>query len=685
MGLTRTANVGLNTGSNSLSGNVANATALFPNVPVRNPDGSFNISPDGVRLGQGENLLPMAYNYPNIAFVLANNKNNATNYRILGNAYAEASVTDGLKLRTQIGVDAFLNDDYIYWDPRHGDGRGLNGYVFQGFAPTVRWNWQNTVNYNRVIGQDHNINFVAGVEYQKETSRYYQAQASDLADPFFGQNNIVSNTFSTPNVDGGITQSGFDSYFGRINYAFKDRYLFSFTVRNDGISSLPKANRRGTFPGGSIGWRVSEEGFFEGLKQYIPNLKLRASYAVVGNVDIGDFPYSGTYASAQYGSQNGIAFSSVSNPDLRWESSKKFDFGVDLGLFNDRLSVTVDYYRNDADDLILFTPTAFSVGIPGNTTIGTAYNGINQNVGSLFNTGVEIDVTARVIERGGFTWSVNTNFATNRNEITALNNNEDIVNTYNITRVGESIGAIYGFTYAGVNAANGNPLYVKGNGQVIQGNLANNRYFVYNPENPTELTEAATLSATEDRSVLGVSNPRWFGGVSNNFTYKGFDLNIFARFSGGNKIMNVTQQNLLRMDFQNNGSEILNRWQSPENPGDGQVPQLQAGNSTFINQEGFALSRFVEKGDFLRIQNITLGYSVPANLLQRLSLSRVRVFAQVQNAFTFTGYSGLDPEINLNSDGGTLASRSRANNQFGIDFNGNPPARIITFGLNLGL
>lgn len=685
MGLTRTQNVGLNVGTNSLSGNVTSATALLPNVPVRNADGTFNLAEDANRLGPGNNLLPVAFNYPNIGFVLANNQNNVLNYRILGNTFLEARLAEGLRLRTQYGVDAFLNEYYTFWHPEHGDGFSSNGYVNHGYSPTFRWNWQNTLNYDKTIGENHRIGLVVGTEYQKTNTSYTASQATDLADPFFGKNNIISGTFSTPDVDGGTSQNGFDSYFGRINYAFGGKYLASFTIRNDGLSSLPKSTRRGTFMGGSLGWRVSEESFFENAEvlSFISDLKLRTSYAQVGNVDIGNFPYVGTYASAQYASQNGISFFNVGNPNLRWESSNKFDAGLDLGLFSDRIAITFDYYRNNVDDLILFAPTAFSLGVPG--------NGVNKNIGSLVNTGIELGISTRNIDNGSFTWTTEFNFSTNRNEITALNNNEDIVNTYNITRVGESIGSIYGFEYAGVNAANGNPLYKKGNGQIIQGNIANNTYYEYNPENPEVVTTGpvesrtatATLSATEDRKVLGVSNPRWFGGLSNTFTYKGFDLNIFARYSGGNKIMNVTRQNQLRMGFQNNSTEILRRWTTPGQVTD--VPKLEAENSNFINNEGFAVSRFVENGDFIRIQNISLGYTVPKTFLNRFSITNLRIFAQVQNAFTFTAYKGLDPEINANVDAGTLASRNRANNQFGIDFNGNPPQRVYTIGLNLGI
>ncbi len=356
MGLSRSRTIGLNTGRGSLSGNVANASVLFPNVRVYNPDGTYNISPDGVALGQGNNLVGIGFNYPNIKFVLDNNKNNSTLYRTLGNVYLESSPVDGLRLRTQYGIDLLLVDDYSYWDPRHGDGRGPGGFISRSFTPNFRWNWQNTINYDRIIAEDHKIGLVAGVEFQQQRSEYYSAQVSSVSNEFF--KNIVSGTFATPNVSGRVLQNGFDSYFGRINYGFRDKYLATFTVRNDGISDLPYTNRRGTFPGVSVGWRISEEGFFENLKSVINDFKIRGSWAEVGNVDIGYYPYLGTYSAAQYADQNGVAFSNVGNGSLRWERSKKQDIGLDLALFNNRITLNADYYVNNVDGLILAAPTA---------------------------------------------------------------------------------------------------------------------------------------------------------------------------------------------------------------------------------------------------------------------------------------------------------------------------------------
>jgi TonB-linked SusC/RagA family outer membrane protein len=685
MGLTRTENFGLNTSRNGLSGNVTNALSLFPNVPARNPDGTPFISTvNPAVLGQGNNAATIDFNYTNILFPLENNRYEATNYRILGNVYAEVEPVTGLRFRTQYGTDFFLNEDFQYLDPRHGDGRGSNGLVLQQYLPTFRWNWQNTVAYNKTLAESHKIGFVGGVEYQKTTTQSFFAQATGLSDRYFGPNNIITGTFVTPNVGGSFAEEGFDSYFGRLNYSFKDRYLVSLTARNDAISRLPSANRRGWFPGGSLGWRISEESFLResSIRTVLSELKARASYAVVGNTGIGSsfFPYASLFGPGKYGSQNGIAYNrngQFGNQDLKWESSTKQDVGLDLGFLDGRFTLSADYYRNEIDDLVLFVRVPLSLGVPG--------NGYNANIGKMRNEGFEFNFTSQNINREGFTWSTNVNFSTNKNRVLALNNNEDILNTYNITRVGEAIGSIYGYDYVGVNSAFGYPIYRKGDGTLVQANVDNNTYYPYDPANPGaalgpssgttpagQVARTTPLQADRDRKVLGNSNPTWFGGIDNNFTFHGFDLNIFARFSGGNKIMNVSRQQLVRMDFVNNGTEILDRW-TPTNTNTN-VPKVVFRNSDFINLNNSSVSRFVEDGDFFRLQNITLGYTLPKSIGPFKSLSRVRIYGQVQNVFTLTDYSGLDPEVNSNGE---------TNQQFGVDFNSNPQQRVFTGGLNL--
>ncbi|MDO7885657.1 TonB-dependent receptor [Hymenobacter sp. CA2-7] len=674
-GLTRSQTIGLNTGGNALSGNVAASLLLFPNVPARNPDGTPYLNSAGI-LGQGNNAIPINFNYPNILFSLENNIYRSTSYRILANTYAEVEPLKNFRLRTQLSTDTQLEDDFQYWDPRAGDGRGLNGLVLQNFSPNIRWNWINTATYNNIIAENHKINAVAGVEYQKTNSNTYYAQGTGLSDRALGQNNIISGTVTNQYSGGDFVQQGLQSYFGRLNYAFKDRYLLSATLRSDAVSGLGVGHNRGWFPGGSVGWRVSQEEFFKNasIASVWTDFKLRASYARVGNLPPSYYPAAGIYSAAQYASQAGISYSNVGNPLLQWETSKKEDYGIDLGFYGGRITFSADYYRNNIDGLILAVPTPPSLGVPNNS--------YNANAGTMYNKGLELNLTTQNIRNDNFTWSTNINFSTNTNQVTSLGEGgapiyaQYLGGNYNVTQVGQSIGSLWGYDYQGVNSANGNPLYKKIDGTIIQGNLATSRYYVYDPANPTALTTTSSLT-TADKIILGRTNPKLFGGFDNTFTFKGFDLDVFLRYNFGNQIMNVTRQQLLQQTFVNNGSEILDRWQKP---GDvTSTPRLFYNSTDFSNNTSSASSRFVESGNFVRIQNITLGYTLPTNVVSVIGLSRVRVYAQVQNLYTFTNYRGVDPEVNSTSTSGNTVS----NNAAGIDYNSNPQQRVFTGGLNV--
>ena len=347
----------------------------------------------------------------------------------------------------------------------------------------------------------------------------------------------------------------------------------------------------------------------------------------------------------------------------------KIDYGIDLGFFGGRISVTADYYRNIVDGLILAVPTAPSLGVPNNS--------YNANVGSIYNKGFEASITTQNVRNENMTWTTNLNFSTNANKVTSLGEGAAPIQgtfqggTYSLTQVGSPIGSLWGYDYQGVNAANGNPLYKKIDGTLVQGDIASSTYRVYDAANPGTLGAASSLS-TADKIILGQPNPKIFGGFDNTFTYKGFDLDVFLRYNFGNSIMNITRQQLLRQDFVNNGTEILNRW-TPTNTNT-DVPRVWLSRSDFINTANNASSRFVESGNFVRLQNITLGYTLPARYIGSANLSRVRLFAQVQNLYTFTKYKGVDPEVNTTYTSNTVT---------GLDYNSNPQQRVFTGGLNV--
>ncbi|MBT0812112.1 TonB-dependent receptor [Litoribacter ruber] len=658
----------LNNGENSLSGATYNVTRAFPNIEIKDPSNTFydgfNTTPDGAALGRGPNLGNIDNNIPNIGFVLANNVFRGRTARLLGNVFGEWDIFPDLTFRTQFGGDMTFADEFLSWDARHGDGRGNAGLMLQAYRPVYRWNQQNTLNYQAILGESHNLNVTVGAEFQYTNQHFYSATGTQIADVFFQQSNIVTGSAGVQQIGGGMDEQGFDSYFARVNYSFDGRYLLSASVRNDGISALPVDNRRGTFVGGSVGWRISDEGFFNSA--LISDFKVRASYAEVGNTEIGFFPYVGGFSAALSGLGPGIGFNQIANPNLQWETSRKLNAGLDFTVGN--VTVAADYFRNDIRDLVLERITASSFGVPQNR--------IFENVGAMVNQGVELRVMAGIIERDNFSWNTDFNFTWLHNEVTNLIS--PITTTFNRTEVGGPIAQLYGYEWFGVNSANGNPIYVKGDGSLVQYNLEqdNTGWRAYNENNPGDISQTATGLGGGDLRILGNTLPRWQGGWTNQFVIGNFDAEIFFRYSGGNYIMNETRRGQLGMGFSNNNAEILSRWTESGQVTD--VPKLYTGQDANIWAAGAANSRFVEKGDFLRIQNIVLGYRIPADWLDQTfngGIRSVRIFGQVQNPLIFTNYTGVDPELNT-FPGSQL--------QFGVDWNSAPIIRTWSFGLNVG-
>ncbi len=660
--------VGLNVGPGFLSGVIYNATRSLPNVPIYDSENiafdGFNVTPNGSTTGFGNNLAGPDNNISNIGFVIQNNEYRNRVHRMMGNAFAEVDLLQGLTAKTQIGVDITLANDFRSLDPRHGDGRGSNGDVYMGYSPASRWNWQNTLNYQTVFANDHSLNITAGLEYQFSKFYNFFGQGSDLSDSFYRKNNLISGSFNDQFTGGGYTERGFDSYFGRFNYSYQGKYLASFTLRNDGISDLAAGNKRGTFYGGSIGWRLSAENFFN--SDLISDLKMRASFAEVGNTEIGSFAAFGGYSPVLGGAGAGIGYDRIANNQLQWETSRKLNIGLDMNI--GAVTISADYFKNNINGLILEAPTIPSLGVPKNK--------INQNVGSMTNSGLELRVMSKVLENESFSWNTDFNITFISNKVNSLV--QPLSSAYNRTVEGKSIAQLYGYQWAGVNTANGNPMYYSGEG-IVQFNLEQDidgknqkTWRAYDPENPANIS---VLGDFPTRDFLGNTLPKWQGGWSNSFKFGQFDAEIFTRFSGGNYIMNESLRGLLGQGFSNNHVSILNRWTESGQVTD--IPKLFTATDQDMWQNSASNSRFIEKGDFVRIQNIIVGYTLPAELLASAfdgMITNARFFAQVQNPFLFTGYSGLDPEANQYS----------SQLQFGVDYNVAPIVRTYSVGLNVG-
>lgn len=638
-----------NNGSNALGGAIASSLRQLPNVSpydTGHPSGFNILYPTLNSMKPAPNTQSVDDNFYNTAFTLRNNIQSSDKHRIVNNSFIEITPITNLKIRSTFVYDLLADYSFQRNDPRHGDGFGSQGLAFNLQQNIQRVSWQNYANYNKTFAK-HNFYLTAGYEIQKDLTKFFSATGSQVSDLFFIQENIISGAGAIQSIGGNYSESAIESFFGRFNYDFAGKYFFQATIRRDGLSSLAPEVRYGNFPGFSAGWRISEENFWKGnsfLSRVVNDLKLKASYAVVGN-PVGGFPYLSTFSNRPYGNISGLGPSLQGNRDLQWERSTKYDIGLEASFLNNRFQFGFDWFLNDINELILNVPTPPTAGVPNNS--------ISQNIGTQRNQGLEFNLSGDIYSNKNFRWGFFANFTTVQNEITSLYSiGEQAIDfipngNYNLIKVGESINVIHGLRWAGVNTSNGNPMYFNAKNELIQHNTSGNNayYFADSKDAAVDLTRPTSLTFN-DRAILGKAIPTWFGGFGNNLRYKNFDLDFLFRFSGGNDIMNITRQEiLLNQQFQNNGSEILDRWTSP-----GQVtnvPRLRNGNGNNINQNGLAVSRFVESGNFIRLQNVTLGYNFDGSKLSTGTngfVSGMRVFVQGQNLWMSSKYSGADPE-----------------------------------------
>lgn len=647
-------------GVSLFSDNIYCSTKLLPNVPIYDSNNPLGYNIDSVypkRVGRGANKIPIDADFPNIMWVLENNFNKNMSWRLLPTAYIDIKPIKGLNNRFLVSADVSLLQNRFNQNPNHGDGAGRGGLVNETWYKRERWTLQDILSYNRNFG-NHNLDLTGVAEWTKFTSESMGAEITNLSDAYYsGQ--IISDTFNNNTVNGDFTQNGLASFIFRANYNYNSTYYLGGSVRYDGLSKLSKENRWGVFYGVSGAFRISNLNFWKNRRigEIFTDLRLRGSYAQVGNDAIGNFPYTDTFGPDMYGTQSGFGYTQVGNNNLKWEKQNILDVGFDLSLFG-RVNLSFAYWQKNNTGIVLSVPTAPSLGVPGNA--------ISQNYGDINNNGIEMEIGGNVISKKDFNWRAGFNFSTQKSHVRRLINDIITGDGFLLLREGEPMYSIYAQEYAGVNRANGNPTYYKKDGSIIQCNPKDGKYYTYNPENPAEMKTINNIK-DEDKTLQGSSIPKWFGGFDNTFTYKNWDLNIFFRFSGGNKIVNYQRINMLSMGFYNNGTEILGRWQSPENPGDGQTPKLyyNMGGVNYTN-----CSRWVENGDFLKLQNLQLGYNLPKRICSKLMLEKVKMYIQAQNLVTISGYSGLDPESYTSA--------------MGIDRSGEPQARQFIFGLSIG-
>ena len=673
--------------SGSLPGTPFNTSGLArlafltaPNVSPYAADGRYNII--GIdnpsqrnsfnQIGRNRNLFNSGLVNP--VMVRDLNIISSTIDQLQGNVFGELRLLKGLTFRTQYGVSWQTSQDKTFYNSLHGDGiQNTSTTSDDGLAQNVTGkfnvaNFQNYLTYNFSLANNHNFNLTAGTETQRTTVDRWGASRSGLTDVFFDefQGNFTINDNPPGNL---ITENYLISYFGRLNYNFKNKYYLGLTARSDEYSAFAEGKKQGTFYGASVGWNVSDEAFWDGLRNTVSYFKIRGSYGQVGSLSaVGNFASLSTFSAFQYGlGYPTLQFNQAGNQDLSWENSTKLDVGFSFGLWNDRINGEFSYYNTDLEDLILDRPLPSSMGIPGNS--------IQANAASMFNRGVEVTLNARIIDKRDFSWNASFNITTQKNEVTKLAPGVvELIGTTqlertNITRVGQPIGSFFVVRSNGVDPQNGQRIFLDGKGREVLFNFAEPAATRWKYRDGTV---APAISIVSDGVVAGSALPTYYGGFSNNFYFKGFDLNVDFFFSGGNQVYFGSRAGLLDQRFWNNTTDVLNRWQKAGDVTN--VPRPVFGDN-FSNGSAFPMDINLFDGDFIRCRTIALGYTLPTKWVQKANLSSVRFYAQALNPFLITNYPGIDPEISVNGNAALTP---------GVDRNTVGQARTYTFGLNIG-
>ena len=609
------------------------------------------------------------------------------------NGYVAYEFIKGLKLKISGGYtydarkqDQFNNSKTRYGGPTSTDK--VNAQIIRNERLT--WLNENTLTYQTNIKKRHFFNALAGVTFQNSDYEYYSVKAIRLPNESLGMAGLADGTLASSSSL--LSSWSMMSYLARLNYNYKSKYYATASFRADGSSKFSKKNRYGYFPSGSVAWNFMEEEFMKPLSKVLDSGKLRLSWGLTGNNRIGEYDYytllqvlknrtgdyisNGSVPSGAYPFDNditsiGVVPISVANDDLKWETTEQWNFGIDLSFFRERINFTADIYRKTTRDLLLDASLPLSSGFYSAT----------KNIGKVRNEGLELSLSTQNIKTKDFTWTTDFNIAFNRNKVLELAENQLTLTSaarfdqnYNsqpsyIAKVGLPMGMMYGYIYEGTYKYDD---FIKsGNTYTLKSNVPN---FSGEANTQPGMPKYKDINGdgvinTNDRTIIGRGLPIHTGGFTNNFTYKGFDLSIFFQWSYGNDIMNAN-----RLFFENvDGKRELNQFASyadrwtPENP-DSDIPGSKASSSNKVIS-----SRIIEDGSFLRLKTMTLGYTFPKAMIAKAKLTNVRLYLAAQNLWTWTSYSGYDPEVSVRD--GALTP--------GLDFSSYPRSRSFSFGVNL--
>jgi TonB-linked SusC/RagA family outer membrane protein len=632
-------------------------TEGLPFLPVKYPDGSW-----------AENYqYPGAEGGSNPVHILNERKFILNTQTILGNVYLNMSLAKGLEFRSQLGTSIVTRGANQY-NGRTLDqiSRSQNGTANVANGRETYWSSENYFTYNTKIGRDHAITGLLGLSWQETNIFNISAASQNFSTDFFQFNNVGAGSQQNPGSSG-RARFAFNSYFGRINYSYKNKYLFTATARADGASKFGDNHKYSVFPSAAIAWRASEEDFLKN-SNLISNLKVRASYGQTGNSEINTYASlallgSGYAAIINNTRVTGVGTNRLANPDLKWEKTAQTDFGVELGLLNNRINLEADIYYRKTTDMLLNAPVPTSSG----------YSSITKNVGSMENKGLEISLNTVNITNKDFTWTTTFNISMNRNKVLTLatpaaifSGNPNFLSNTGIIQVGQPVASFWGLVRLGVwtqaEAAEAAKFAsYRGGKPILPGDI---KYLDVNKDYKIN---------DDDRVIIGNGSPKGWGGFFNNFRYKNWELIVELQYTYGNDVLNQTHHSGEdRVSIANSFKSVLDAYDPKKGNNSTMIATIRDTRAGYVTNVD---TRWIEDGSFIRGKNLLLGYNFPTAIAKSLKLNRLRVYASVQNFFLSTKFSGNDPEV-------TTYGNAFAQGQTFFDY---PKPTTYLLGVNVSL
>ena len=623
---------------NVYTGTVTNAIGTSPLMPAYEEDGTYANFEDYQASWLSDN--PVLSTKEIIPFTKST--------RALGSIFAEYKLTPELKFRTTWSVDiTYLNDD-LYFSPLTTDAESVGGKATNSAYNQKVWLGENILSYDKYYNNKSELNLIGGFSLQKSVSDFISLSGQGF--PIGSGLQDVSSAAIITGGDSYASSWALVSFLGRANYSIQSKYLFSLSARIDGSSRFSPNNQFGFFPAGSVGWHLSNEDFWP-TALFITDLKLRTSYGITGDQEIGDFQYISFWSPVGYNGQAGLGPRNLSDENLKWQTNKMFNIGIDYELWRGRVNGAIEYYVGNKTDLLSDDV------IPGTTGFGS----VTRNYGDIKNSGVELSANTYIIDRKNFDWSFGFNISYQKNEIIDLSTDSILLSAYtdltatHILAEGQAYGSFWGVPYEGVDPETGDPIYTDTNGDGVIDD--------------------------GDATILGKATPDWYGGFNTALKYKKWDFVIASTFTIGNEVYNLIRSTYqtggwsdygwdedfyLYQVYANNTHVIDDRWQQAGDQTD--IPRASIFNYNYYGNSG----QSIENGSHLRIREINIGYTlkpVSSKLYESL-----RIYAQIQNAFVFTKYTGFDPEVS--STGGDHPETA------GVDYAAYPQARTYMLGFN---